>query len=271
MMYQNKFIAAVKHNNQILREYKDTVRIPFGSEYKIYLKNLNTVRAQFRVFIDGTEAVDWVILQPNTGIDLERYLHGNLNQGNRFKFIERTENIEKHRSVKAEDGIIKVEYKFEIPILNDYKVWRLPTQTPWVPNKGKTFLGNSWDVTHSTTPNDGHYTDCGQNGILRGMKVQASNMIGGMSVGETSCYVSNVNDAGITVPGSVSNQKFYTASDFDCGPSEVIILKLIGELNEVKVVKPITVKLKPKCKYCGRVNKATNKFCAECGAALMVL
>ena len=57
MMYESKLAAAVKVKGRVLREFKDTVKIPFGSEYSILLKNLNTARALINVFIDGENQV----------------------------------------------------------------------------------------------------------------------------------------------------------------------------------------------------------------------
>jgi len=42
MMYESKLAAAIKVDGKVLREFKDTVHIPFGSEYTVLLKNLNT-------------------------------------------------------------------------------------------------------------------------------------------------------------------------------------------------------------------------------------
>jgi hypothetical protein len=83
------------------------------------------------------------------------------------------------------------------------------------------------------------------------------------------CYY---NDAGITVPGSKSTQSFVTTS---IGELEIekhtIVLKLLGATPDNKpVIKPVTVKAKPKCVTCGRQNKAHAKFCVECGTALEI-
>jgi hypothetical protein len=50
MMYHQKLVASIKANNKILREFKDTVYVPFASEYSILIKNLNTVRAVVNVY-----------------------------------------------------------------------------------------------------------------------------------------------------------------------------------------------------------------------------
>ena len=52
-MYGNKIAAAIKVSGKVLREFKDTVYIPFGSEYTILVKNLNTKRACVNIYLDG--------------------------------------------------------------------------------------------------------------------------------------------------------------------------------------------------------------------------
>ena len=117
MMIAEKMIACLKVNGKILREVKDTVFVPFGSEYSILLKNLNSVRALVNIQIDGQEVCpDGLVLDANREVDLERFVKdGNLSAGNKFKFIERTASVEKHRGVKAEDGIIRISFKYEKP------------------------------------------------------------------------------------------------------------------------------------------------------------
>ena len=118
MMYNQKLVASIKVKGKILREFKDTVYIPFASEYSILLKNLNTVRAIVNVYIDGENAVPGgLVIDPGRSVDLERWIkNGNLSEGNKFKFIERTAKIEEGpRGIKEEDGLIRVEYQFELP------------------------------------------------------------------------------------------------------------------------------------------------------------
>ena len=93
MMYNEKLAVAIKSNGKILREFKDKVYIKFGSEYSIYIKNLNNLRALVNVYIDGTNVTSGgLVVSANSEIDLERSLaNNNLNVGNKFKFIERTD------------------------------------------------------------------------------------------------------------------------------------------------------------------------------------
>jgi hypothetical protein len=133
-MYQNKLVASLKANGKILREFKDTVYCPFGAEYSILLKNLNTVRAVVNVYIDGEDMLPGgLVLNAGQEVDLERSIkNGNLMEGNRFKFIERTNTIEQFRGVKLEDGLIRVEFQFEMPKITTYinDTWQ---NKEWVP------------------------------------------------------------------------------------------------------------------------------------------
>src|ERR1039457_6291538 len=116
MMYQNKLVAAIKTNGKVLREFGETVRLPFGREFSLFLKNLNSVRCQVNIEIDGKDIADGnaFIVAANGSMDIERFLkNGNLNSGNKFKFIERTERVEEHRGgPQVEDGIIRVSFEF---------------------------------------------------------------------------------------------------------------------------------------------------------------
>jgi hypothetical protein len=124
MMYANKLAVALKVNGKVLRETRgpesakdDTVLIPFGSEYAIYVKNMNSVRALVRIEIDGESVTDGMslIVEANDDIEIERFVKNrNMNTGLKLKFIERTQKIEDGpRGIKTEDGLIRVEYEFE--------------------------------------------------------------------------------------------------------------------------------------------------------------
>ena len=117
MMYKDGFIACCKVDGKILREDAGVVTLPFGCEYSVLLKNLTSVRAQVKVSVDGTDATEgtWLIVPANGELELERYIrNGNFDRGNRFKFIERTGQIEANKGIGASDGLIRVEYKSEI-------------------------------------------------------------------------------------------------------------------------------------------------------------
>lgn len=116
-MYSEKLAVAIKVGGKVLREEGDTVKIPFGSEYAIYVKNMNSVRALVRIEIDGESVTDGIslIVEANDDIEIERFVKNrNMDTGLKLKFIERTQKIEDGpRGIKTEDGLIRVEYEFE--------------------------------------------------------------------------------------------------------------------------------------------------------------
>ena len=279
-MYQSKLVASLKANGKILREFKDTVYIPFGSEYSFLIKNLNTTRALVNVFIDGDNIIDGgLVINAGQEVDLERYVkNGNLKEGNRFKFIERTSAVEQHRGVKLEDGVVRIEFQFEKP----QQVRPNPFQTN-MPIYGQyQGVTDKFSLTASGSTNASYSTNV--NGMMRGVdfsngesvkataaaainKVapQASEMHDGMATMDW-------NDAGITVPGSKSTQAFNTTTMGQLeSEKHTIVLKLLGMTAENQAITmPVTVKHKPKCVTCNKQNKATAKFCTECGTALEI-
>jgi hypothetical protein len=308
MVYHNNFVAAIKVGGKILREQSDVVALPFGSEYSIYLKNQNSVRALVRVSIDGKYTSDvsdgWFIIGANDMLELERFIHnGNFDKGNRFKFIERTAQIEEHRGIGGDDGLVRVEYKFEVVtkyVYNPpYVVYHYPPQSTvtWTTTTtttgglGSNLQGgisqsnintadcfNASNVSYSSSGNLG---SCENASMFRSAEVMKSSApqarcvrsksmdshVNMMSMQETA-----LNDAGITVAGSESRQKFSYGSWFPTeSTSHVLVLKLLGQVGTVTVTQPITVQQKPVCVTCGKVNKATFKFCGRCGTALQLL
>lgn len=276
-MYGNKLAAAIKVNGKVLREFKDTVYIPFGSEYTILVKNLHTTRAVVNIFLDGENVVPGgLVVDPGREVDLERWIkNGNLSEGNRFKFIERTDAIENGpRGIKVEDGLIRIEHQFEQPrpVINLAPTWTTTTTPSW---GGVYASGASYNVNgimRSVDFSKGEAMKASAtsatNATLQAMNISASGSVhDGMATMDS--YVS---DVGITVPGSKSEQKFSTVHmGLMESATHSMIIRLLGDLGDNKpVTKPVTVAHKPKCVTCGKQNKAHAKFCVECGTALEI-
>lgn len=251
MMYANKFVACVKSGGKVLREYGDTVHLPFASEYAILLKNLSSTRAKATITIDGTDVLNGssLVVDANSSLEIERFLK-DLDKGNKFKFIERTKAVEDHRGIKVDDGVIRIQYQFEVPRV-------LYRKGP----SGSDLWGDSRRL------GGGYAGDYGMYGLSSSV---SCNSVKSYPVNSTS---TEVYDAGITVPGAISDQKFHTVQDFAVEDQKhVIVLRLVGETSDnKKVVQPVTIKHKPVCITCGKLNKASNKFCSECGTALEII
>ena len=279
-MFNQKLVASIKSKGKVLREFKDTVYIPFASEYSILLKNLNTTRAVVNVFIDGENAVPGgLVIDPGRTVDLERWIkNGNLSEGNKFKFIERTQAIEDGpRGIKLEDGLVRIEYQFEIPrpVIN-IPTWTTTTttwnSTPYYGASGSLGSFNVNGVMRSVDTSKGEtvraMASAATAATLNSMNITAS----GATHDGMATMDSYVSDVGITVPGSKSEQKFTETTVGALDPTiHNIVLKLVGDLGDNKpVTKPVTVQHKPKCVTCGKQNKSHAKFCVECGTALEI-
>lgn len=272
MMYQSKLAIAIKTNDKVVKEVGENVYLPFGSEYSILIKNLHTKRAIVKITIDGTPVSSGgFVVNANSSIDIERFVKNN-ESGNRFKFIEMTDNIAQNRGHSIEDGLVRVEFQFEkdMPILR------------WGD------VGRDDYYTHTTT-GDWNGGNVVSKGTLRGAgldKKGGARRITTSGAGYSPMYscttttttfnspeAVTTSDSGITVPGSVSDQKFTQVSSFPLEDAKhVMVLNIRGvtEANEpVKVATPS--RQKPKCVTCGRLNKASAKFCTECGTSLIIV
>lgn len=87
-------VSIIGPSGQPIRESNEvgdrTIRLPYESEYKIRIKNKNSVRCKAQVLVDGMDIAPgkFFIVRPNESVDLERFLQdGDMNKGNCFRFI----------------------------------------------------------------------------------------------------------------------------------------------------------------------------------------
>lgn len=228
-MYGNKLATAIKVDNKVLRENGEQVYIPFGSEYSIMIKNMNSVRVLANIEIDGRNVIPGgLVVNAGQTVNIERFVD-NLNAGNRFKFIEKTQQISDYRGDRIDDGLIRITYQFEkeLPVF-DNSLYRGITKKMIA--KKHTFDDVSYNVQSAPC---------------------------------------NVSTSGITVEGSISTQQFTQVNnfqlEFECYS---MIIQLVGDVNGKIIEHPITVKTKHKCDTCGTFSKGFAKFCSNCGASL---
>jgi hypothetical protein len=265
MMYANLFAAAIKVDGKILRETGDTVYLPFGSEYTIRLKNMSSRRAKVSIEIDGRNVTDGgLVLDSFQTSDLERFIEGgSLQVGNRFKFIERSGKVEEHRGVKLEDGLIQIKYEFEMPPVTP-NYWGISSQQVGTPFR--TMRAGSDFGTLNSVRSSGFQAECAGS--------VCDWMDGNTDSAELakSPMSAKLNDAGITVEGSRSDQKFTTTHWRGTeGPINSMVLRLLGETKDNRPIKEaFTVSHKVTCGTCGTSNHPSSKFCKECGTSLQV-
>lgn len=285
MMYNERLAVAIKSAGKVLRENKDQVYLPFGSEYSILIKNLNSVRALVKISIDGKNISDAdsgeFVIYPNKSIEFERFIsNGNMDIGNRFKFIERSDSIEQHRGIDIEDGLVKIEFQFERRVVTspyDFPPWSVASPAGDVyPFKIYRNASPTWMSDQPSTGNPVFpptYTISGASQAQSTDFVAKSSDVFTYTADASAVPLSqNVSDVGITVPGSLSDQRFVVVGSFPVeSQTHVMILHLKGETEGRKVKTAVDVKHKPKCTSCGKVNKATAKFCTNCGTSLVLV
>lgn len=242
MAYKNNFAVAIRHNGCILRELKDLIYIPFGSEYSVLLKNKNSLKAVVDVEIDGQDVLDGnsIIVPANDSVELKGFMRGSTVR-NKFRFIEKTKKISDYRGDRTDDSLVRVEYRFE----------KQPEPTFYYQKP----FGNR-------TPD---WNDDYLHNVQIGTSLKSS------STFTSCCNFVSTEDKGITVEGSETRQDFNrgTTNDLE-SHSSVITLQLVGrEPKKRKLVKkPLTVRAKITCDTCGTKSKSSAKFCRECSTYL---
>jgi len=259
MVYKQGLIAVIKVNGKILRERDGEVQIPFDNEYSILLKNKENRRVQVGVNIDGQDVLNghFLILEPFQELELERFVD-NLSVGNRFKFIQKTQEIVDHRGDRIDDGFVTITYCFEArkPESGTVYEYHYP-QRIYYPYYS--------------------YIHCGSAGVFSNADVTCNSSSTNYQANYASASVSNTaaitdinSDEGITVKGSVSNQQFHHGY---IGSLEnnwhTINIRLKGTKSDGTTVSaPLTTKTKLECKTCGKKNKSNHKYCVNCGTFL---
>mgnify|MGYP001563284318 CR=1 FL=1 len=280
-MFRKSFVACLKVQGQILRESEDTVRLPFGAEYAVFLRNYQSRRAVVRVEIDGQDVLDGrrLVVEPNSSLELERFLKdGDLHKGNRFRFIHKTEKIQAHRGDRVDDGIVRISWQYEQPtqqiitktihhIYHDraYRPETYPGGHLWY------FVDSGGANTGGATSDSATYTSYNAtSNDVREMSVPCNATASAVPLATHYTPAPNA-DEGITVAGSHSTQTFQATYVGTLDPEvHVITLRLLGEspITGQVVEKPVTVKEKLQCPTCGTDNTSKHHYCGECGTCL---
>lgn len=281
MVYKERFVVVVKCNGKILREKDGIITLPFGSDYSLLFKNLDSRKANVNISIDGSDVLSGssLVIRPDTSMELEGFLENHMVK-NKFRFIQKTEEIQEHRGDKIDDGIIRVEFAFEkYPVIRrtvlnedfvihrwprviyhyDYPIFRYNYFTSSISANASAETSGSNPPQQSKTIESGDFSFVSNNGE----SIQAYNC----------SAVSDLNkpqeDEGITVKGAETKQQFYYATIGELDPPQVITIKLRGtKVDGEKIEKPITVDMKLECPTCGKQNKSNNKYCPNCGTFL---
>ncbi len=295
MTYKDNFVVEVKADGQILRVRDGAVYLPFGCEYSILLKNMNSRKASIRVSIDSEDVLDGnsLILGPLVTHELNGFLRGTTAK-NRFRFIQKTKEIQEHRGDKVGDGLVRVEFAFEKPrpqtivkkIIKEvehhhthhthhHHDYYWPRRYTWYEGSGWQYMS---DGTSNVAPNGEEVY--GSSGPVQAFNV-SSDLSKGVesgnvtmdSLGVQASFTSQnapIADEGITVKGNEIHEQYNYGMIGSLEQPSVIVIMLKGMQQSPGVVvqEPVTVKTKYKCSTCGLKSKSSFKFCPNCGTFL---
>lgn len=260
MAYQSPgFVTSILHNNQPVREFTENgcraCIVPFGSEYKIRLKNKTNKRCKVKIFIDGMNinynaGGDGVslILYANQSIDLERFIE-DFKSGNKFKFVsleEGTRTGEIQDPTSLENGLIRVEFHPEKDLFTTLQWLQYQHLNCWCKlntclceGGRKSYYTNTSNqsIFPSTTLTNSQY------GGTLNSDTSNTTLINSTPSSTGFFHFNNVNVSnnsnaqtkGATVQGSVSNQNFVAADgNFQTDTATIITLKMRGPKAQVQ-------------------------------------
>ncbi len=255
-MFRNNFVVSIKSNGKFFKENKDSINIPFDSEYSIYLKNLESRDAVVTISVDGKDVLDGnrLIVRAGSVLELEGFMTDQAAR-NKFKFIERTKEIDDFRGVTPEDGIISVTFDFEKKHSAYYPY------TIYYPNP-YYYADSPWTLTtYGST--DGTYT------VSNVQVSDVTTIQNGIGLSSSAVFLNSQVSDGISVPGNDISQNFGIGftGNLENSPT-TISFKLFGiRSGEQKQV--IYSRDKIKCPTCGLENGNNNSYCGRCGARLI--
>lgn len=270
MTYKDQFVVEVKCKGKILRVRDDFVYLPFGSEYSLYFKNLSSKRASIKVSIDGTDVLDnhSLVLDANSSTELEGFLRGNQAK-NRFRFIQKTKEIQDHRGDKIDDGFIRVEFAYEKEKSEKYIIHEHHYHYPkW--NYNDWFTGNSGD-RYTYSSEETYSSSMPLSGSVKG---NVRSCFHTSNVTYDSLGVEEQNqplaDEGITVKGSEMQKDYRYTTLGELEEPQVIVLRLKGTTKKLQtpIVKPLAVSSMLVCSSCGKKCRSSFKYCPRCGTYL---
>lgn len=254
MMQYEKFVVAVKAGEKFLRDQDGVVRLPFGTDYNLFLKNINSRDAVVSVSIDGEDVLGGsrLVVNANSKMELLGFLEGQ-SVKNKFRFIELTKEVEDRVGYSPLDSLIRLEIRYRKP-------------KPIVQEITTTYTYPKWEYYPWT------YTSRGTGTYSTSAYTSSADM---PVVAMASCacnFTSNepCSDVGVTVKGQQCNQEFSSIFIDDLEEqSHVMVIRLSGyRENNNKVETLIGSQEKIECPTCGRKNENKSKYCSNCGTFL---
>lgn len=220
------FVASIITDNQPNREVGEggmrTCRIPFGTEYKVRLKNTTQLRAYAKVEIDGMAAhTGQFVLAAGETLDLERFsIDGDLASGRKFKFDKVTASGVQDPT-SQDNGRVRVTF---------YPESDLSPLVCLATELGRKSGADSGGVLRGMTlgTSQPYYTytnnaDTGGPLFATNASSRSIESVSNNFISATSAAPPKAEMAGATVEGGISNQQFVTSHESFATTTPVVI------------------------------------------------
>ena len=260
-MFKDDHAIAILLDGKVLPEKDNSVVMQFGSEYKIRLRNKSRNKSIADVFIDGDTAAKGIILDPDSHVDLERFVK-DLNVGARFKLARLTDPGVVQPG-ESQNGLVEVKFypekQIQQVITHDIHQhhycgnYCCPICKPWDkhPQPYPVYPSYPWITYCSTSGGGGTFSS--SNTVPISSKSTMESCTDWMPVEHNL----GVPEAAATIKGSQSDQKFVSVViDVDTSQCVTLSIKLMGASGVIKVCP------------CGRKRK-NERYCPQCGKQLI--
>ena len=260
--------AKIAVNKSLLKEYSSSeyqrvVYLNDGDEFQLQLFNPEQHPIAAKIFLNGDELSDMLVIRPGERIWLERYL----DKSRKFKFSTyEIENSAAAKNATALNGEVKVQFyreKRKQPTAGVVTTWppSVYYSSPSVKDYSDVILGGSSICYDSAATSCVNY--CSTLGETINASLDNSYELRASSACTEKSITPQSLETGRVEEGGYSNQKFsYVNYDFENYSFRTETISILPLSR-----KPVTATdLKKRyCSNCGRKLSPKHKFCPYCG------
>lgn len=273
MVYNSQFVLCVLVNGHVQKELRNgTVKLPFGCEYGIRLRNKhNDRRAVVKIFVDGENVSgNGYIIPANDAIDIER--HNDRDRAFKFVDLDSPEAVDAGKNgpnYDKEKGVIEARFYLE----RERKIYHPTTPRRRRKTDPRRSIRPVWiskgDASKDVWISKG---DVSKDTYKSSTQDDQTSLLNFCSINPTVSSSDFVDfEDGCTVEGNATGQQFgceYIDTETDFVSCRVFLQGYVSdEPVHVHVNKPSADVAY--CDNCGtkRARKSSN-FCHKCGAKL---
>jgi len=288
MMYNNNFVASILVNGRISKEDGNVVKVPFGNEFAVRLRNKLNNPAAVDLYVNGTRVnqVGQLLIPANSHLDIDRWVFAD--KTDRKLIFVKSGDSRVSEPGESENGHVEARfYELNDSIQtiethihhHDYWPYYIYVDRyyaypkPYMPYIHPEII---WCDTGYTISNitlaggRGRGTSAGSitlrsssdlNTAVYGSNDTSSYIAGGMN-----SVCSSVSDnIALTSNGAVAEgDKVDTKKEFEKFNKPVGMLKGTPTIMKL-ILQGYSIPKSNKCKKCGNMKRTDDKFCSRCG------